>query len=159
MKRIHLREYIEDRKLRASLELMTWAALLKRAETGLTVTLPNVYQDAQSGAVDLAEVFIATHQYIEELIRNIIDALLEFYFQHDGAPTNNSYQPVCSPYGTMMVGLGPKGFTFSDFHEAKEPTKTLSPRRGLDDYYGDFPRAALCLPWAIIFRSDGAVVC
>jgi len=37
--------------------------------------------------------------------------------------------------------------------------RTLPPLQGLVDLLDDLPRAALRLPWAIIFRSDGALVC
>lgn len=34
----------------------------------------------------------------------------------------------------------------------------LSPLQGLDDLWDGLPKAALRLPWAIIFRSDGALI-
>jgi len=92
-------------------------ALLKKVNDGYAVTLPNIYEDKQGAPVDLAEVFISTHQSIESMIREVRDIFLEFFFQKDGCPSHGSYNGFQSQYGTMMVGLGPKGFEFSDFHE------------------------------------------
>ncbi len=77
------------------------------------------------------EVFVLTHKYIEELIREVIYVLLEFYFKHDGVPSHGSYTAIRSSYGTMSVGLGPNGFEFSDFHETKESGKAAADASGL----------------------------
>jgi hypothetical protein len=106
-------------------------ALLKRTPAGLAVTLPNVYDDAQGNSVDLVEVFTSTHRSIEQWIREVIDTLLEFFFQQDGPPSHGSYQPVQSPYGTTMVGLGPKGFEYNPFHEVEEPDLNSAAPTGL----------------------------
>lgn len=95
-------------------------ALLKKVNSGYAVTLPNIYEDEQGASVDLAEIFISTHESIEDLISNVRNMLLEFFFQKDGSPSHGSYQGIQSQYGTMTVGLGPKGFEFSDFHEIGE---------------------------------------
>lgn len=98
-------------------------ALLKKVNDGYAVTLPNVYEDDQGNSVDLVEIFISTHKSVESLLHEVRDMLLEFFFQQDGPPSHGSYKGVRSPHGTMMVGLGPKGFEFSDFHEAEEPPR------------------------------------
>ena len=95
-----------------------FVSLLKRSKEGLSVTLPNVYVDKKGKSVDLAEVFFVTHQGMASLFRDVRDTLLAFFFKHAGYPSHGSYRPFGSEYGTMSVGLGPKGFEFSDFHEA-----------------------------------------
>ena len=102
-------------------------ALLKKADDGFAVTIPNVYEDSLGSAIDLAEVFISTHESIEALVCDVRNILLEFFFQHEGPPTHGSYQGVQSQFGTMMVGLGPKGFEFSEFHETVGKTSQPSP--------------------------------
>ena len=105
--------------------------LLKRTDSGLAVTLPNVYQDAGGKTVDLVEIFILTHKYIEELIRDVMEVLFELYFQQNGAPSNGTYTAIRSAYGTMSVGLGPRGFEFSEFHETKESNQVSVATPGL----------------------------
>jgi hypothetical protein len=100
-------------------------ALLKKVNNGYAVTLPNIYEDEQGASVDLAEIFISTHQSIESMIREVRDIFLEFFFQQGGCPSHGSYQGIQSQYGTMTVGLGPKGFEFSDFHETNETPRSL----------------------------------
>ena len=99
--------------------------LLKKVGNQFAVTIPNVYEDRHGNAVDLAEIFVSTHQSIEALVCDVRNTLLEFFFQQDGPPSHNSYQPVQSPFGTLMVGLGPKGFEFGDFHETKAPHPSI----------------------------------
>jgi hypothetical protein len=95
-------------------------ALLKKANNGYAVTLPNIYMDKDGIPVDLSDIFISTHLSIESMIREVRDILLGFFFQKNGCPSHGSHQGIRSQYGTMTVGLGPKGFEFSDFHETGE---------------------------------------
>lgn len=94
-------------------------ARIKRANGGYAVTIPNIYVDEQGKSIDLAEVFISTHQYIEILLLEVRDALVNFFFRQDGPPSNRKFQAIRSPFGTMTVNIGPNGFEFSDFHESK----------------------------------------
>ena len=96
---------------------------IKKANGGFAVTIPNIYVDDQGKSIDLAELFILTHQSIETLLLEVRNILVEFFFQHDGVPSNRKFQSIRSPYGTMMVNIGPNGFEFSDFHEVKEKTQ------------------------------------
>jgi hypothetical protein len=109
----HLRPQSKDRGFHAR---------IKKANGGYAVTIPNIYVDEQGKSIDLAEVFISTHQSVENLLLEVRDSLVKFFFQQDGPPSNRKFQSIRSPYGTMMVNIGPNGFEFSDFHEAEAQT-------------------------------------
>ena len=90
-------------------------AWVKKSGNGYAVTLPNIYVDANGIAVDLAEVFVSTHEYISELIVQVRDELLGFFCAQSGPPSNDVCHPIRSPHGNAMVILGPKGFEFTQF--------------------------------------------
>jgi hypothetical protein len=99
-------------------------AWVKRTDNGFAVALPNIYVDRQGNPIDLVEVFVSTHQSIKLLICDVVDMLLEFYIQQDGAPSNRCYQLARSPYGRMMVSLGPGGFEYSEFMRPENQART-----------------------------------
>ncbi len=90
-------------------------AFVRQINTKYVVTIPNIYVDDQGGPIDLAEVFGSTHRAIKQLLGDVRDVLLRSYFEKYGRPSNRTFIPIESPFGTMLISIGPNGFEFQDF--------------------------------------------
>ena len=107
-------------------------AQVKQVNTRYVVTIPNIYVDEQGRSIDLADIFISTHQAIKQLLADVRDILLRFYFEKYGSPSNRTFIPTQSSFGSMLTSIGPDGFEFRDFSSAEqgEPNNPLQTRRG-----------------------------
>ncbi|VAW18472.1 hypothetical protein MNBD_BACTEROID05-38 [hydrothermal vent metagenome] len=81
------------------------------------VALPNMYEVNNADIIDLAELFISTHKDIVKLLREVREILLQYLFEQHGRPSNNTYLPIETPFGNMIVSLGPEGFDFEEFNK------------------------------------------
>lgn len=97
-----------------------FTAKIIRAGTLFKVSLPNMYEDNNGDAIDLADVFVESHRHIVALVAETRDLLLAYLEGRHQSPSHNTYLPIESAHGNMMVGLGPAGFEFKDFGESLE---------------------------------------
>lgn len=96
-------------------------ALVKKQEQSFVVTLPNIYVDEKGRDVDLAEVFVRAHIVLTKLLQGVRDTLLGFLVTQYGGPENNTFKPIPTSFGNMMVGIGPNGFEFHDYTSGENP--------------------------------------
>jgi hypothetical protein len=90
-------------------------ALVKQVNSRFIVTIPNIYVDEQGVSIDLTEIFVSTHQVIKQLLADVRDTLLRFYFEKYGPPTNRTFISIESAFGNMLNSIGPNGFEFQEF--------------------------------------------
>src|SRR5437867_4614363 len=63
-----------------------FVALVKQVNSAYVITIPNVYVDEHGVSIDLADMFVSTHQAIKQLLSEVRDLLLRFFFAKYGPP-------------------------------------------------------------------------
>jgi hypothetical protein len=97
-----------------------YEACLIKAGSQTVVSIPNVYIDESGSSVDLAQVFMTTHESISTMMTELRKLLFEFYLKHDGPLPNRTFELMSSRLGRQNVSIGSEGFEFSPFWQAKE---------------------------------------